>query len=155
MSFYYFFFVSLLFFSALGNHWAFQIDFKFSCPVCRSFISNRLSECKIVIHILEFELLLGDFGVFDVDGLGRIVERGSLQDDDGHTGHASHKEQPQEEAVEYHGHKLPIFNHLKKIQTNQNQIPVHPAFNIGHTQKKFRKQNKTKKHFHFIWRSNR
>ena len=118
MSFYNLFFLPSFFLSFREPLSFFKIYFKSSCPVCRSFISNRLSECKIVIHILEFELLLGDFGVFDVDGLGGIVERGSLQDDDGHTGHASHKEQPQEEAVEYHGHKLPIFNHLKKIQTN-------------------------------------
>ena len=72
-----------------------------------------LGECKIVIHVLEFELLLGDFGIFDVDGLGGVVKGGRLQDDDGHAGHAGHKEQPEEEAVEHHGHKLPVFDDLR------------------------------------------
>lgn len=75
---------------------------------------NRLGERKIVIHVLEFELLLGDFGVFDVDGLGGVVEGWRLQDDDGHAGHAGHEEQPQEEAIQDHGHKLPVFDHLIK-----------------------------------------
>ena len=54
-----------------------------------------------------------DLGQFDVERLAIVVERGGLQDDAGRPHQHGHGEDPQEEAVEHHGHVLPVFNHLK------------------------------------------
>lgn len=64
------------------------------------------------LYALEFELLLGDLGILNIDGLSCVVKGRSLKNDDGHSGYTSHEEEPEEEAIQYHCDKFPILNHL-------------------------------------------
>lgn len=46
---------------------------------------------------------------FHVDRLTGVVERGRLQDDSGRADDDGNREDPQEQTIEHHCHKLPVF----------------------------------------------
>ena len=54
-----------------------------------------------------------DLGQLDVDGLPVVVEGGGLEDDPGGAHQDGHREDPQEEPVQHHGHVLPVLYDLR------------------------------------------
>lgn len=53
-----------------------------------------------------------DLAVHLIDWSAVVVEGGRLQDDTGRAHHHRQRKYPQEEAVQHHGHVLPVFAHL-------------------------------------------
>ena len=54
-----------------------------------------------------------DLGEPDVERLPLVVERGRLQDDARRPHEHGHREDPQEEAVQHHGHVFPVLDDLQ------------------------------------------
>lgn len=54
----------------------------------------------------------GDLREGLVDGGARIVQRRRLENDARRADDARHREHPQEEPVQHHGHKFPVLDHV-------------------------------------------
>lgn len=63
-------------------------------------------------RLLEVVLAEGNFGERLVDGGARVVQRRRLEDDAKRADDARHREHPQEEPVQHHGHELPVLDHV-------------------------------------------
>jgi len=63
-------------------------------------------------RLLEVVLAEGDLGERLVDGGARVVQRRRLEDDAERADDARHREHPQEESVQHHGHELPVLDHV-------------------------------------------
>jgi hypothetical protein len=63
-------------------------------------------------RLLEVVLAEGDLGERLVDGGARVVQRRRLEDDAERADDARHREHPQEEPVQHHGHEFPVLDHV-------------------------------------------
>lgn len=74
-------------------------------------------------HFQQLQLLFGDLRVEDVDRLRVVVQTGRLHDDERRADDARNREDPQEHAIEHHGHVLPVLLHLVwcvRLMSSQN-----------------------------------